>query len=311
MRIFDDLSKITKDENTILTLGSFDGIHLGHRKIIEKVKKKASASKCRSLLVTFYPHPRKVINYGTEIKLLTPHEEKVRLISESGIENLLVINFTKEFSQLTSEDFVKDYLLAKIGVKEIVVGYDHHFGKGRNGDANTLGRLGIELGFEISMVEAFKLRNETVNSTAIRKALQESNIAKVSTFLGRKYSFEGIVIEGDKRGRTLGFPTANVKVSDEEKLLPSLGIYAVNFFINGERFNGLMSVGKRPTFYNAGEIVVEVFLYDFDRDIYGCNVKVEIVDWIRGEEKFSSADDLIDQMQRDKIKGLEIFKKVI
>lgn len=309
MRIFDDLSKITKDDNTILTLGTFDGIHLGHRKILEKVKKKATVSHSRSLLITFDPHPRKIITPDYHIKLLTNQSEKTKLLEATGIDILLVINFTKEFSQLTSEEFIKEYLLKHIGIKEIIVGHDHHFGKGRSGDANTLRKLGVENNFEVTMVDAYKINGETVNSTAIRKALIEGDIKKANTFLGRRYSFDGTVIQGDQRGRTLGFPTANILAENHDKLLPALGIYAVNFFIEGETVKGLMSVGKRPTFYNSGETVTEVYLYDFDRDIYGKKVSVEIVDWIRGEEKFNSAEELIAQMQKDKIKGLEIFKK--
>lgn len=311
MRIFDDLSKITKDENTVLTLGTFDGIHMGHRKILEKVKKKAASSGCRSLLITFDPHPRKIITPDYDIKLLTNLKEKTKLIEDTGIENLLIINFTKEFSQITSEEFVKEYLLKKIGVKEIVIGYDHHFGKGRNGDANTLRRLGVEYNFIVTMVDPIKVNGETVNSTAVRKALAEGNIKKVNSYLGRNYSFAGKVVEGDKRGRTLGFPTANIKAENHDKLLPALGIYAVRFSFDGETHNGLMSVGNRPTFYSAGETVVEVWLYDFDRDIYGRDVNVEIIEFIRGEERFSSADELISQMQKDKLKGSEIFRKVI
>lgn len=311
MRIFDDVSNISKDENTVLTLGTFDGIHLGHKKIINKLKKRASTINGRSLLITFNPHPRKVVNSGNGIKLITTNKEKIKLLDEQGIENLLLINFTKEFSQLTSEEFIKKYLLDKIGLREIVIGYDHHFGKGRSGDVNTLRKLGIEYGFDVTMVDALKVENENVNSTAVRKALQEGNIKRVNQFLGRKYSFSGVVVEGDKRGRTLGFPTANIEIDDQDKLLPSFGIYAVNIFVDNEKYNGLMSIGIRPTFYSEGTMVIEVYIYDFSKDIYGSEVTVEVVDWIRGEEKFTSADDLIDQMHRDKEKGIEIFKKVI
>lgn len=311
MRIFDDVSGIPKVENTVLTLGTFDGIHLGHKKIIDKLKKRAATVKGRSLLITFNPHPRKIINTGNGIKLITTNDEKIKLISELGVENLLLINFTKEFSQLTSEEFIKNYVIDKIGLKEIVIGYDHHFGKGRSGDVNTLRKLAVHYDFDVTMVEALKVNNENVNSTAIRKALQEGNIKKVNQFLGRKYSFNGLVVEGDKRGRTLGFPTANIDINDQDKLLPCFGIYAVNIFVDGQKYNGLMSIGIRPTFFSEGSMVVEVYIYDFNMEIYGSEVTVEVVDWIRGEEKFSSADDLVDQMQRDKEKGIEIFKKVI
>jgi riboflavin kinase/FMN adenylyltransferase len=308
MRIFNDLSTLPKAENTILTLGIFDGVHLGHRKIIEKLKKKAAVSICRNLVITFSPHPRNVISGKRDLKLLTTIEEKIKLLEEIGVENLLIINFTKEFSQLSSEKFFNDYIIERIGIKEIVVGYDHHFGKGRSGDINTLRKMGMQFGFDVTSVEPFKIDNEAVNSTKIRKALAEGNIKVANSFLGREYSFSGTVVEGDKRGRELGFPTANILL-DEEKLLPMMGIYAVEFLFDDEKHKGLLSIGIRPTFYDSGKIVVEVYLYDFNRDIYNKKITVRIIDWVRGEEKFSSAEALVEQMQKDKIKGLEIFKK--
>jgi riboflavin kinase/FMN adenylyltransferase len=309
MRIFNDLSEVQKTENTVLTLGTFDGLHLGHKKIIEKLKKKAVSLNCRNFVITFSPHPRNVISGNNTVKLLTTDEEKIKLFEEYGIENLLIVNFTKEFSQLSSEVFFKDYILEKIGLKEIIVGYDHHFGKGRNGDVNTLRKMGVEFDFDVTTVEAFKVNNDPVNSTKIRKALSSGDMKTANSYLGRGYSFSGMVVSGDKRGRKLGFPTANIRIDGDEKLLPVLGIYAVEFSFDNEVHKGLLSVGIRPTFYNSGNIVPEVYLYDFDRDIYDKNVTVRIVDWIRGEEKFPSAEALIEQMQKDKIKGLEIFKK--
>ena len=309
MRIFHDLSNLPKYENTILTLGIFDGVHLGHKKIFEKLKKKAALVNCRNFVITFSPHPRNVISGKREIMLLTTTEEKIKLFEEFGIENLLILNFTKEFSQQSSEMFFKDYIIEKIGIKEIIVGYDHHFGKGRSGDVNTLRKMGIEFGFDVTTVEPFKINDEAVNSTKIRKALSEGNIKTANAFLGRGYSFSGIVIEGDRRGRELGFPTANISIDNEEKLLPSLGIYAVELMFDNEKYQGLLSVGIRPTFYNSGKIIPEVYLYDFNRDIYNKTITVKIIDWIRAEEKFPSAEALVEQMQKDKVKGLEIFKK--
>ena len=309
MRIFNDLSEVQKTENTVLTLGTFDGLHLGHKKIIEKLKKKAVSLNCRNFVITFSPHPRNVISGNNSIKLLTTDEEKIKLFEQFGIENLLIVNFTQEFSQLASENFFKNFIIEKIGLKEIIVGYDHHFGKGRSGDVNTLRKMGVEFGFDVTTVEAFKINNEPVNSTKIRKALSSGDMKTANSYLGREYSFKGTVISGDKRGRQLGFPTANLRVDGDEKLLPGLGIYAVEFAFDSEVHIGLLSIGIRPTFYNSGNIVPEVFLYDFDRDIYDKKVTVKIVEWIRGEEKFPSAEALIEQMHKDKLKGLEIFKK--
>jgi riboflavin kinase/FMN adenylyltransferase len=309
MRIYRDLSEVNRSENTILTLGIFDGVHLGHKKIIEKLKRKAASLKCRNFLITFSPHPKNVISGNNDVSLLTSIDEKITLFEEAGIENLLIVNFTKEFSQLSSEKFFKDIIIEKIGIKEIVVGYDHHFGKGRNGDVNTLRKMGIEFGFDVTTVEALKINGEPVNSTKIRKTLAAGDMKTAASFLGRHYSFEGLVVRGDQRGRLLGFPTANIKIDGQEKLLPSLGIYAVEFIFDNQVYKGLLSIGIRPTFCDSGSIIPEVYLYDFDKDIYGKNVTVRIIDWIRGEEKFPSAEALIEQMHKDKIKGLEIFKK--
>lgn len=309
MRIFNDLSEVQKAENTVLTLGTFDGLHLGHKKIIEKLKKKAVSLNCRNFVITFSPHPRNVIGDNNRIKLLTTDEEKIKLFEEFGVENLLIVNFTKEFSQLSSETFFKNFILEKIGLEEIIVGYDHHFGKGRSGDVNTIRKMGIEFGFDVTTVEAFKINNDPVNSTKIRKALSSGDMKTTNSYLGRSYSFNGLVISGDKRGRQLGFPTANIKIEGDDKLLPVLGIYAVEFSFDNEVHKGLLSIGIRPTFYNSGDIVPEVYLYDFNRDIYDKKVTVKIIEWIRGEEKFPSAEALIEQMQKDKLKGLEIFKK--
>jgi len=309
MRIFNDLSEVLKAENTVLTLGTFDGLHLGHKKIIEKLKKRAVSLNCRNFVITFSPHPRNVIGENGRIKLLTTDEEKIKLFEEYGVENLLIVNFTKEFSQLSSVTFFKDFVVEKIGLREIIVGHDHHFGKGRSGDVNTLRKMGIEFGFDVTTVEAFKLNNDPVNSTKIRKALSCGDMKTANSYLGRGYSFSGTVISGDQRGRKLGFPTANIGVDGEDKLLPVFGIYAVEFSFDDEVHKGLLSIGIRPTFYSSGSIVPEVYLYDFDKDIYDKKVTVKIIEWIRGEEKFPSAEALIQQMHKDKLKGLEIFKK--
>ena len=308
MNIFHDISDINKDENTFITLGTFDGIHLGHQKIIDRLISKTRSANGRSFLITFHPHPRNVISQNTDFKILSTPAEKAAVLEKLGIMNLLVIQFTKEFSQQTAEEFFKNYIIDKIGIKEIIIGYDHHFGKGRGGDESTLREMGGQYGFGVETVDAFRLDGEIVSSTKIRKALSDGDIKKANAFLDRRYEFSGLVVEGDKRGRELGFPTANIKRDNEHKLLPALGIYLVEFFVKDEKHYGLLSIGKRPTFYNSGIIVPEVYIYDFDEEIYGEKVKVTILNRLRGEEKFSSADDLVAQMQIDKKNGIEIIR---
>ncbi len=310
MNIFHDISDINKDENTFITLGTFDGIHLGHQKIIDRLISKTRSANGRSFLITFHPHPRNVISQNTDFKILSTPEEKAAVLEKLGIMNLLVINFTKEFSQQTAEEFFKNYIIDKIGIKDIIIGYDHHFGKGRGGDESTLREMGGQYGFGVETVGAFRLDGEIVSSTKIRKALTDGDIKKANAYLDRNYEFSGTVMEGDKRGRELGFPTANIKTDNENKLLPALGIYLVEFFVRNKKHYGLLSIGKRPTFYNSGKIVPEVYIYDFDEEIYGDTVKVIVLERLRGEEKFSSADELVVQMQIDKKNGIEIIRKL-
>ncbi len=311
MQIFEDLARIQWNKNTVITIGTFDGVHLGHRKIIDKVYEKAQQINGRSFVITFHPHPRKVVSAGYDIKLLSTTEEKIRLIEESGIQNMLIINFTKEFSSLTSEEFLKKYIINGTGVSEIVVGYDHHFGKGRGGNETTLREMGGEYGFNVTAVDEVKIDGISVSSTKIRKYLETGNIEFANKLLGRAYSFSGKVIEGDKRGRQLGFPTANIQSGEPNKQLPALGIYFVEFFVNGQKHFGLLSIGKRPTFYDSGYIIPEVYIYDFDEDIYGEYVTVNVIEKLRDEEKFNSADELILQMNKDKEAGLLIMNKII
>ena len=310
MRIYQDLSEVPYNKNTVLTLGTFDGIHLGHKQIVGEVVRKASDLGSRSFVVTFYPHPRNVISGQNDIRLLSTPDEKARMFEEFGIQNLLIIKFTKEFSQLSPDKFIENYIINGIGAREIVIGYDHHFGRGRGGDIEFLKNKGIDSGFKVTAVPAFKLDGITVSSSKIRKAVMEGNLSQANNFIGRNYSFSGIVIKGDKRGRELGFPTANLKIENDEKLLPAIGIYAVEVNVKNEKHLGLLSIGKRPTFYASGEIVPEVYIYDFNQEIYDEFVVVNLIERIRGEEKFSSTDELITQMNKDKKKGMEIFNKL-
>lgn len=310
MQVFNSIQELTKNKNTILTLGTFDGIHPGHQAIIDKLISSSKEKGYRNLVVTFNPHPRVVLGDANSVKLLTTQDEKISLLEKYGVENLLIINFTREFSALSAEEFIYNYLINGIGLSEIVLGYDHHFGKGRSGNTELLKKIGAKENFIVTTTEAVIIDGEIVSSTKIRKSLIEGDIKKSNKFLGRNYSFNGTVIGGDKRGRELGYPTANIKLSSEEKLLPAVGIYAVKILVAGKLFNGLLSIGKRPTFYDNGELVTEVYIYDFDQEIYGEEVKVELIERLRGEEKFSSPDELIIQMNKDKENGLKIFNKL-
>jgi len=310
MQIFYDLDKIERDEKTVITLGTFDGIHLGHKKILEKFVEKANGINGRNLLVTFSPHPRSVLVKDKKVRLLSTLNEKIPILESLGVLNLLIINFTEVFSQKTSYQFVKEYFVDKIGVNEIVIGYDHHFGKGRDGNFEALSKMGNEFNFNVSMVESVSVDKITVSSSKIRDALSEGNISLANKLLGRRYSFSGVVVEGDKRGRELGFPTANIEDFGDDKFLPVIGIYLVDIIVEDKNYYGLMSIGRRPTFYESGDVTTEVFIMNFSKDIYGLKVTVNIIERIRDEEKFSTVEELIAQIKKDELKGKEIIKKL-
>ncbi len=310
MQVFNSIKDLTKNKNTILTLGTFDGIHPGHLKIIDKLLNSSREKGYRNLVITFYPHPRTILSADNKVKLLTTKEEKNILLEKHGVQNLLTINFNKEFAALSGEEFIYDYLVNGIGISEIVIGHDHHFGKGRSGNIDLLKKIGEKENFSVTSVDAFYINGEIVSSTKIRNALNEGNLSRANALLGRNYSFSGTVIGGDKRGRELGYPTANIKLSSQDKLLPAFGVYAVKIILEKENYTGLLSIGKRPTFYNEGDVVTEVYIFNFSREIYGEDVTIELVERLRGEEKFNSANELIDQMNKDKANGLKIFNKL-
>jgi len=311
MQIFNDLTEIRRNDNNIVTLGTFDGIHLGHRQIIETVVEKAKYSSGKSFLITFDPHPRKIVSSDNRLQLLNTLTEKIEILASLGIENLFIVNFTKEFSQQSPDEFILKYLINGIGLREAVIGYDHHFGKGRGGDIERLKEFSSKNKFTITAIPGYKIGEEVVSSTKIRNALLGGDILTANRMLGRHYSFTGKVVQGDKRGRELGFPTANLKIEDADKLLPQIGIYAVECVIDEQKYYGLLSIGNRPTFHDAGEVIPEVYIFDFDKNIYGKSVKVNLVERIRNEQKFSSAEELIQQMNKDKEVGLEILSKLI
>jgi len=310
IQVFRKLSDIKYDKNTILTLGTFDGIHLGHQHIISAVVEKTKKNKMRNFVLTFDPHPRKVLSKDDKAYLLSSLEEKVEMFTKLGVENIFVIEFTKEFSQQSAEQFITDYLVKGIGVSEIVIGYDHHFGKGRGGNAETLTSLGEESGFTVDNIPSYKLDDIIISSTKVRNALSEGDVALAAKMLGRCYRFSGTVVGGDKRGRELGYPTANIQLDYPEKLLPLIGIYAVKVIIQNQTHNGLLSIGRRPTFYEDGEVVSEVYIYDFNRQIYGEKISIELVERLRGEEKFNSTDELIAQMNKDKENGIKVLNNL-
>jgi len=311
MKIIKDLAEIQRDEKSVITLGTFDGLHLGHQQIVDTIIQKSRQSGGRSFLLTFDPHPRKVIPGRNDVKLLSTLEEKIEILEQLGLENLFIINFTEKFSRQSPEEFVKKYLVEGIGLKEIVIGHDHHFGKERDGNFELLQNLGHKFNFAVTLVPEFSVEGETVSSTKIRNALLAGDVLKAGKMLGRNYSFKGKIVRGDGRGRKLGFPTANLSTGNEDKLIPAKGIYAAECIIENEMHYGLLSLGRRPTFHKDGDIIPEFYIFDFDRDIYDSIMQVNLVQRIRDEEKFNSVDELIIQMKKDEETGRQILYKLI
>ncbi len=309
MRIYKDESEIIKTKKPVVTVGSFDGLHIGHFEILNKVKKCAGEINGSSFIVTFDPHPRSVVSKNFELKILSSLEEKKEILEDYGIENLAVINFTEEFSKFTSDEFISKYVVQKIGAAKMVIGYDHKFGKDRLGDVNKLQRIGKHYSFEVEDVAPVTVDGEIVSSTAIRNALAEGNIDKANFFLGRNYSLRGVVVVGAQRGRLLGFPTANIQLDVPSKLVPMKGVYFVSCQVENETHFGIMNIGYRPTFENKHELVLEVHILNFNSDIYGKKFKISFLKRLREEKKFDSKETLIHQIETDKKIALDLSDK--
>ncbi len=310
MNIYKSIDEIGKDEKTVLTIGTFDGIHKGHSVLFEKLRQYSSENNLRNVVVTFYPHPKLIVS-DYKIKLLTTLDEKSELLSQLGIENLLVLKFSKEFSEQSSEEFITNVVCNKIGVKHIIIGHDHKFGKDRSGNDNELIELGSKNNFTVECVGPVKSDEETISSTKIRNAILDGNIEKANKFLGRNYCFHGTVVKGVARGTILGFPTANIEVENENKLIPKNGVYVVKALVEDEVVYGVMNVGVRPTFEDTLSVVIEAHLFEFNRDVYGKIIKIEVLKRIRDEKKFNNKEELIYQIGKDKKEAIQFVGKII
>ena len=289
---------VPDDVGSIVTVGTFDGIHRGHWKILKKISERARVTKRRSVLVTFESHPLKVLRPESAVQSLTTSVEKKAILSESGLDYAVFITFNKLLSRYQPRRFVEEILVERLHVEELVIGHDHGFGRDRSGNVDTLRELGAELGFKVNVVEPVEVGDAVVSSTRIRTALDGGRMDEVELCLGRPYSICGTVVYGEKRGRHLGFPTANLSLPDEDKLMPCPGIYAVQCSVDSERYSGALHLGPRPTFEGLSTSI-EVHLLDFSRDIYGSEVVVEFVEFLREIVPFDNPQQLIAQMEQD------------
>lgn len=304
------LDDVKRNPNTVLTVGTFDGVHAGHRAILDTVIEKAEERSARSVLVTFDPHPRNIINPGDAgIKLLTTIQERSEILNELGVEQMVVIPFDRDFSLLSSEEFVRDIVYNKIGVSQFVIGYDHQFGRNREGTIETIESLGHDLGFETHVVSRREIGEQTVSSTAIRLALsEEGDVEQAAEFLQRPYRLNGTVVHGEKRGKEIGYPTANIKPEHPQKVIPRDGVYAVRLRVMDNWFKGMMNIGTRPTF-KENKRTLEVNLFDFDQEIYGKEVQVRFFNRIRDEVKFEGINELIQQLKEDEKRARSLLEK--
>lgn len=284
---------------TVLTIGTFDGVHLGHRTILDELKRHTTALNGESVVVTFEPHPRQVLQPEVPVQILTPLDDKLELLYEAGIGRVAVTPFTREFAQLSAEDYVTNFLVAQFKPAAIVIGYDHHFGHDRRGNIALLETLGKELGFAVHEIPAKMIADAAISSTKIRNALLAGDVKYAATMLGRNYAITGTVVHGEKLGRKLGYPTANVAPTHTTQLIPAQGIYAAYVLIGGVSFPAMLSIGTRPTINNEGKLSIEAYLFDFSQDIYDAEVSIQFVERMRDELKFESLDALVEALKED------------
>lgn len=309
MKVYRDFEEVGDIPNAVLTIGTFDGVHLGHQKIIERLKAEAKKVNGETVLFTFFPHPRMVIdptNHG--LKLIQTQAEKIENLERIGLDHLIIFPFTKSFSNLTADEFVKDYLVNKLNVKTIVVGYDHQFGKNREGTLKHLQKLSETLPFKVIEIPAHEVDEINVSSTKIRKAIEIGDVQMANSYLNEPFEISGKIVKGNQIGRTIGFPTANIEIGDELKIIPAIGVYAVEIVLEDQRIlQGMMNIGIRPTVTDSKEVKVEVFIFDFSEAIYDQRIKVYLLQRIRGEHRFQSVEVLRAQLQEDEKTVRSIF----
>lgn len=312
MRIFHNISEIENIPNAVVTIGTFDGVHLGHQAIFKKMKSIAQSINGETVVITFHPHPRQVLNIDiSNLRFICTQEEKMRRFEQLGIDNVIVINFTKEFSRTPSETFIKEYVIDAIRPSVMVVGYDHHFGKNRIGDFSILSDFGKKYHFKVERVEAQDVEHIAVSSTKIRRALAEGNVKNANKLLGYTYSVCAEVVRGNEIGRTIGFPTANLELPKEYRLVGNAGVYACLVDYEGKEYKAMANIGRRPTIGDRGidDFIIEVNIFDFNEDIYGKYITVHFIDRIRSEVKFNGLEELKSQLGKDKEKAKEILRE--
>jgi riboflavin kinase/FMN adenylyltransferase len=312
MKVVHSLDEVKKETNTVVTVGTFDGVHLGHREILQETVRRARARRGRSVCFTFDPHPKEVVGKGGyPVEILTTMEERILLFEEVGFDLAFVLHFTYEFSRQTPKQFYEKYLVNGVGIAEEVEGYDHMFGRDREGGIEEMKRVGNEFGFTVEILPPFTVDGEVISSTKIRHLLREGDVRRAARYLGRQYTFDGTVIKGVGRGAVLGFPTANLEPVSQKKLVPKDGVYFVRVALDKENLFGMLNIGNRPTFETDHVRTIEVNLFDFDQMIYGKRLHIQFLQRLRDEVRFASAAELVQRMQVDREECLKLKEQFI
>ena len=298
MKEYNGANSFSSERQTVVTIGTFDGVHIGHRKIIERLVNAAKAGNLESVILTFFPHPRMVLQQDSDIKLINTIEERKEILSKTGIDHLVVHPFTHQFSRLTALEFVRDILVNKLKARRVIIGYDHRFGRNRTADINDLKEFGEQFGFEVEEITKEEVDQVAVSSTKIRKALQDGRVERANNYLQQPFSLSGTVVKGRGLGKEFNYPTANLHVAEDYKLIPKGGVYVAKAKIDGEIFFGMMNIGTNPT-VGGTERTIETYFFDLDKDLYGKTLKIEMLIRIRDERKFDSVDALKVAMKQD------------
>lgn len=297
MKVYKDASEYDK-KPSVVTIGTFDGVHIGHKAILKRLTDAAEANRLESVLLTFFPHPRQVVQSVSNLRLINTIEEKKKLLEKEGLGSLVIHPFTKEFSRLTAEEYVRDILVKELAAKKIIIGYDHRFGRNRTADISDLKEYGKIYGFEVVEISAQELDEVAVSSTKIRRALENGDIATANNYLGYDYFLTGTIVKGRKIGRTINFPTANIHIDETYKLIPKIGVYVVRTLINNKTYYGITSIGTNPT-VNGDAKTIETHLLDFEGDLYGETLEISFLKYIREEKKFESVQELQSAIEED------------
>ena len=306
MAIFSDISNLIRFKNAVITTGTFDGVHKGHKTILREVVTHAADVQGESVLLTFEPHPRKLLFPDQPLGIITPLKQKLQLITEAGIEHIVIVPFTREFANLSAQEYIEKFLVTVFHPHTIIIGYDHRFGNDRKGDIKLLEQYAQEYNYELREIPAQLIDDATVSSTKIRKAIIDGRMEEATQMLGRSYLLAGTVMHGNKLGRTLGYPTANLQPADPDQIIPAIGIYAIKAIHAGQTYNAMLSIGYNPTVTDKKELRIEANLFDFDKEIYGDTLEICFIKKLRDEQKFDSLDALKEQLHKDKEETLRI-----